>query len=46
MEKYRNALEAKNSETDKLMETFKAQIVKFKKGLIYYSSTLVLTPKM
>ena len=41
MEKYRNALEAKNSETDKLMETFKAQIVKLKKGLTFYSSTLI-----
>ena len=34
MEKYRNALEAKNKESDKLMETFKNQIIKFKKGEI------------
>ena len=32
MEKYRNALEAKNNETDKLLETFKQQIIKLKKG--------------
>ena len=32
MEKYRNALEAKNTESNNVMETFKRQIIKMKKG--------------
>ena len=41
MEKYKNALEAKNTESGKILDTFKNQIVGLKKG-IYFSNQLIL----
>ena len=35
MEKYKNALEAKNTESGKILDTFKNQIVGLKKGTLY-----------
>ena len=40
MEKYKNALEAKNTESGKILDTFKNQIVGLKKG-IYFSHQLI-----
>ena len=36
MEKYKNALEAKNTESGKILDTFKNQIVGLKKGIFSY----------
>ena len=40
MEKYKNALEAKNTESGKILDTFKNQIVGLKKGT-YFSNQLI-----
>ena len=36
LEKYKNALEAKNTESGKILDTFKNQIVGLKKGILTY----------